>query len=117
MMNFIQLFLNRKINNTKCYLTISKSLSSIHDHNDATKIKITKNKITNIGKSISEADGFDTGFFILHSEVFNDVKNLSEKKFLTLSDVMQVLIQEQKLYFIEVVADSWLDIDTKVDFF
>ena len=105
-----------KINNTKCYLTISKSLSSMHDSNDATRVKIVENKITNIGKSISEADGFDTGFFILHSEAFNNIKNLSEKKFLALSDVMKVLIQEQKLYFIEVVADSWLDIDTKIDF-
>ena len=59
---------------------------------------------------------FDTGFFVLHSEAFNDVKNLSEKKFLALSDVMKVLIQEQKLYFIEVAAGSWLDIDTKKDF-
>ena len=116
MMNFYSTIFKSKINNAKCYLTISKSLSSMHDHNDATKVKITKNKITNIGKSLGEADGFDTGFFILHSEAFNDVKNLSEKKFLVLSDVMQVLIQEQKLYFIEVVADSWLDIDTKIDF-
>jgi len=91
---FYSTIFKSKINNTKCYLTISKSLSSMHDHNDATKVKITKNKITNIGKSISEADGFDTGFFILHSEAFNDVKNLSEKKFLALSDVMQVLILE-----------------------
>jgi len=105
-----------KINNAKCYLIITKSLSSMHDYNDATRVKIVENKITNIGKSISEADGFDAGFFILHSEAFNDVKNLSEKKFLALSDIMQVLIQEQKLYFIEVVADSWLDIDTKIDF-
>jgi len=54
----------------------------MHDYKDATRVKIVENKITNIGKSISEADGFDTGFFILHSEAFNDVKNLSEKKFL-----------------------------------
>jgi len=113
---FYSTIFKSKINNTKCYLAISKSLSSMHDHNDATKVKITENKITNIGKSINEADGFDSGFFILHSEAFNDVKNLSEKKFIALSDVMQVLIQEQKLYFIEVVADSWLDIDTKIDF-
>ena len=39
-----------KINNTKCYLAISKSLSSMHDYNDATRVKITENKITNIGK-------------------------------------------------------------------
>jgi len=68
----------------------------MHDSNDATRVKIVENKITNIGKSISEVDGFDTGFFVLHSESFNDVKNLSEKKFLALSDVMKVLIQEQK---------------------
>jgi len=105
-----------KINNTKCYLTISKSLSSMHDYNDATRVKIVENKITNIGKSINETNGFDAGFFVLHSEAFNDVKNLSEKKLLSLSDVMKVLIQEQKLYFIEVAADSWLDIDTKIDF-
>jgi len=54
---FYSTIFKSKINNTKCYLTISKSLSSMHDHNDATKVKITKNKITNIGKSISEADG------------------------------------------------------------
>ncbi len=71
----------------------------MHDYNDATKIKITENKITNIGKSINEMDGFDAGFFVLHSETFNNIKNLSEKKFLSLSDVMQELIQEQKLYF------------------
>jgi len=105
-----------KINNTMCYLAISKSLSSMHDYNDATKIKITENKITNIGKSINEMDGFDAGFFVLHSETFNNIKNLSEKKFLSLSDVMQELIQEQKLYFIEVTGGSWLDIDTKKDF-
>ena len=105
-----------KINNTKCYLAISKSLSSKHDYNDATRVKISEKKITNIGKSISEVDGFDTGFFVLRSETFNDVKNLSEKKSLSISDVMQELIQEQKLYFIEVAAESWLDIDTKKDF-
>ncbi|RUA19026.1 MAG: hypothetical protein DSY29_03340, partial [Alphaproteobacteria bacterium] len=80
------------------------------------RVKISENKITNIGKSISEVDGFDTGFFVLRSETFNDVKNLSEKKSLSISDVMQELIQEQKLYFIEVAAESWLDIDTKKDF-
>ena len=79
---FYSTIFKSKINNTKCYLTISKSLSSMHDHNDATKVKITKNKITNIGKSISEVDGFDTGFFVLNSEAFNDVKNLSEKNHL-----------------------------------
>ena len=105
-----------KINNTKCYLAISKSLSPKHDYNDATRVKISENKITNIGKSISEVDGFDTGFFVLRSETFNDVKNLSEKKSLSISDVMQELIQEQKLYFIEVAGGSWLDIDTKKDF-
>ena len=113
---FYSTIFKSKINNTECYLAISKSLSSMHDYNDATRVKIIENKITNIGKSLSEVDGFDTGFFVLCSDTFNNIKNLSEKKFLSLSDVMQELIQEQKLYFIEVAAESWLDIDTKKDF-
>ncbi len=113
---FYSTILKSKIDNTKSYLAISKSLSLVHDYNDATKVKIDENKITNIGKSISEVGGFDTGFFVLRPESFNDVKNLYEKKFLSLSDIMKVLIHEQKLYFIEVAASSWLDIDTKKDF-
>ena len=103
-----------KINN-KSYLIISRTLSSLNDFNDATKVKVVEDKINDIGKSIKDSNGFDTGFFILNSDQFNNVNKLSVREKLSLSEVIQELVQQKKLYFIEVPEDSWLDIDTSQD--
>jgi len=103
-----------KINN-KSYLIISRTLSSLNDFNDATKVKVVEDKISDIGKSIKDSNGFDTGFFILSSDEFNDVNKLSVREKLSLSEVIQELVQQKKLYFVEVPEDSWFDIDTNQD--
>jgi len=103
-----------KINN-KSYLIISRTLSTLSDFNDATKVKVVENKINDIGKSIKDSNGFDTGFFILSSDEFNDVNKLSVREKLSLTEVIQELVQQKKLYFIEVSEDSWFDIDTNQD--
>ena len=101
--------------NNKSYLIISRTLSSLNDFNDATKVKVVEDKISDIGKSIKDSNGFDTGFFILNSDQFNKVNKLSVRKKLSLTDVIQELVQQKKLYFIEVSEDSWFDIDTSQD--
>ena len=103
-----------KINN-KSYVIISRTLSPLNDFNDATKVKVVENKISDIGKSIKDSNGFDTGFFILSSDQFDDVNKLSVREKLSLSEVIQELVQQKKLYFIEVPEDSWFDIDTNQD--
>ena len=103
-----------KINNKSC-LIISRTLSSLNDFNDATKVKVVNDKINEIGKSVKDSNGFDTGFFILNSDQFNKVNKLSVRKKLSLTDVIQELVKQKKLYFIEVPEDSWIDIDTNQD--
>ena len=103
-----------KINN-KSYLIISRTLSFLNDFNDATKVKVVDDKINDIGKSINDNNAFDTGFFILNSDQFNNVNKLSVREKLSLSEVIQELVQQKKLYFIEVSEDSWFDIDTNQD--
>ena len=111
---FYKSILKYKINN-KSHLVISRALSSMNDFNDATKVKVAKDKISDIGKSIKDSNGFDTGFFILNSDEFNNVNQLTVKKKLSLTEVMQKLVQQKILYFIEVSANSWFDIDTNQD--
>ena len=41
--------------------------------------------------------------------------NYQSRKKLSLSEVIQELVQQKKLYFIEVPEDSWIDIDTNQD--
>jgi len=73
----------------------------LNDFNDATKVKVVEDKISDIGKSIKDSNGFDTGFFILNSDEFNNVNKLSVRKKLSLTEVIQELVQQKKLYFIE----------------
>jgi len=101
--------------NNKSYLIISRTLSSLNDFNDATKVNVVDDKINDIGKSINDNNAFDTGFFILNSDEFNNVNKLSVREKLSLSEVIQELVQQKKLYFIEVPEDSWFDIDTNQD--
>ena len=101
--------------NNKSYLIISRTLSSLNDFNDATKVNVVDDKINDIGKSINDNNAFDTGFFILNSDEFNNVNKLSVREKLSLSEVIQELVQQKKLYFIEVLEDSWFDIDTSQD--
>ena len=101
--------------NNKSYLIISRTLSSLNDFNDATKVNVVDDKINDIGKSINDNNAFDTGFFILNSDQFNNVNKLSVREKLSLSEVIQELVQQKKLYFIEVSEDSWFDIDTNQD--
>ena len=58
---FYRSILKYKINN-KSYLVISRTLSSMNDFNDATKVKVAEEKISDIGKSIKDNNGFDAGF-------------------------------------------------------
>jgi len=111
---FYKTILKYKINNKSC-LIISRTLSSLNDFNDATKVKVGGEKINDIGKSIKDSNAFDTGFFILNSSEFNNVSKLSVRKKLSLTEVIQELVQQKKLYFIEVSEDSWFDIDTNQD--
>ena len=113
---FYKTILKYKINNKSC-LIISRTLSSLNDFNDATKVKVVNDKINEIGKSVKDSNGFDTGFFILNSDQFNKVNKLSVRKKLSLTDVIHELVQQKKLYFIEVPEDSWIDIDTNQDLY
>ena len=107
---FYKTILKYKINN-KSYLIISRTLSSLNNFNDVTKVKVVEDKIGDIGKSIKDSNGFDTGFFILNSDEFNNVNKISVRKKLSLTEVIQELVKQKKLHFIEVSEDSWFDID------
>lgn len=101
----------RKINDVKedNYLFVS---NYCYDPQEATKVKVKDKYIVKIGKELSDYDYFDTGFFILNYQVFSYIESLLDKEKIKLSDVMQLLANEKKLFF-KLIEDIWLDIDTK----
>ena len=113
--SFFKTIAEKSIENNKCYLAISKTLSQFNEFNDATKVKIKNGNISHIGKSIKAIDGFDTGFFVIASQIFKYIGNMSNEKSISLSHIMQKIADNNHLCCIEVPALSWLDIDTKED--
>ena len=113
--SFFKTIAEKSIENNKCYLAISKTLSQFNEFNDATKVKIKNGNISHIGKSIKAIDGFDTGFFVIASQIFKYIGNMSDEKSISLSHIMQKIADNNHLCCIEVPALSWLDIDTKED--
>jgi len=112
---FFETIVEKNIENNKSYLAISKTLSQFNELNDATKVKIKNGNISHIGKSINEIDGFDTGFFVINSQIFKHIDNMSDEKNISLSRLMQKIADNNHLCCIEVPAQSWMDIDTKED--
>lgn len=80
---------------------------------EATKVKVSGEKITKIGKQLTDYDYFDTGFFICDYEIFSYAEKLAKKsKKVSLSSIMQEAADNGKLgYF--VIDNFWIDIDTE----
>ena len=78
---------------------------------EATKVKVKGDNIIKIGKDLAEFDYFDTGFFICTSEVFKYIEKLLHREKIKLSDIMQEMAYEGKLFY-KRIEDFWIDIDT-----
>ncbi len=79
---------------------------------EATKVKLQDGRVREIGKDLTEFDGFDTGFFILTPEVFETAeKVVAGREEVTLSEI----VKEAALPVTEVSGLYWTDVDTPED--
>ncbi len=85
-----------------------------HDPEEATKVKTEGKFIVKIGKNLKDYDFFDTGFFVLNSEIFRYIEKILDKNKISLSQIMQLVANDKKLFY-KKVEDVWIDIDTKED--
>jgi len=84
---------------------------------DATKVLVASDGyIKDIGKSIPQWNGVDTGLFLLNGAIFDvldHVKNMANP--LTLSYCVKQMIKSHRLWACDVSGFFWLDIDTWED--
>ena len=83
------------------------------DPKEATKVKVKRGRIEDIGKDLKEFDGFDTGFFILSKARIKKeiLESLKKEKTIEMKDVAKKL--SLKAAFLD--GKFWMDIDTKED--
>jgi len=95
-------------------LCVDRNPRYLIDIGEATKVFVDEDGyIMNIGKTLSEWNGVDTGVFLLGKVIFDVISDADVPP--TLSDCMKRLIDKASLRACDVSGLFWLDVDTWED--
>lgn len=81
-----------------------------HNPEEATKVKVERGRIIEIGKNLRNYDFYDTGFFYCKKEIFEHIDTSKQK--ITLSSIISQLSKKGKVCY-RSIDEFWIDIDTK----
>ncbi len=101
-----------KLGREESILCVDKSIKSIFDIHDATKVKVRQGKIEDIGKYLEQYNGIDTGMFLCSPNFFKVLERTIRKGFCSLSDAVRALAKQKKARSHEITNRFWLDVDT-----
>ena len=87
------------------------------DMDDVTRVKVENGKICDIGKGMTDSNGFDTGIFLCSSAIFEALDQSREKDGdTTLSGAIRVLAEDGRARAISSSGGFWIDVDDPAAF-
>jgi 1L-myo-inositol 1-phosphate cytidylyltransferase / CDP-L-myo-inositol myo-inositolphosphotransferase len=87
------------------------------DMQDVTRVRIESGRIVDIGKGLTDADGFDTGVFMCTPALFDALKRSQERHGdCSLSGAVRVLAAEGRARAVEINGRHWIDVDDSAAF-
>jgi 1L-myo-inositol 1-phosphate cytidylyltransferase len=104
--------LQQTLRDDEVILGVDYNIDRIFDLEDATKVKIQGDNITDIGKDLVRYDALDTGMFLCGPSLFERLESAKNNGNCSLSDGMRRLCQERKLKAFDVGDGRWQDVDT-----
>ncbi len=86
--------------------------NSLVDMGDVTRVKTEGGKINNIGKGLTDFNGFDTGIFLSTPAIFGTLKRCAEESGDTsLCGAVRVLATEGRAKAVDINGHFWIDVD------
>lgn len=85
------------------------------DLSDATKVRLSGDRVTAIGKGIRPWDAIDAGCFILSRAIFDALRAVPPTESRTVSSAMRQLVERRALRAVEMADVRWVDVDTPAD--
>ena len=90
---------------------------SLVDMEDVTRVKTEDGKIRNIGKGLTDFNGFDTGIFFCTPAIFEALEHSTEKHGeTTLSGAVRILATVGRARAFHTSGGFWIDVDDPVAF-
>ena len=91
-------------------------ISSV-DMEDVTRVKVKDGKILDIGKGMTDFNGFDTGIFLCTTAIFKALERSTKQDGdITLSGAVKILAAEGKAKTFEISGRFWIDVDDPAAF-
>ena len=85
------------------------------DLGDATKVRVSGNRVMAIGKALDPWDAIDAGCFVLTPDVFDALRRVPGNEPRTVSSGMRQLVERGALGAVDLDGISWVDVDTPGD--
>lgn len=94
-------------------LLVDYKVNEIFDMEDATKVYSQNGTIQSIGKQITDFNCIDTGVFVCTKRLMQEIKKVYKSKGdASLSDGVQALANENKMFTLDIGDAFWQDVDT-----
>lgn len=101
-----------RLQDDECVLVVDRTPKEYIDLDDATKVKIEKEHLQDIGKKIKDYNCVDCGIFLLSPSIFEALEESIEAGDETLSGGIRVLARKRRIKPFDVKNNFWIDIDT-----
>lgn len=98
-----------------CTLVVDTDTASVHDVDEATKVRREGRRLVAIGKELDRFDGVDTGVFLCRPPLFEALREASAAGRHTLSDAVRLLIARREAGWVSADGLFWQDVDTPSD--
>lgn len=85
------------------------------DLSDATKVRLSGDRVTAIGKALDRWDAIDAGCFLLTPAIFDVLKRVPSSEPRTVSSAMRLLAERRALAAHDLQGVRWMDVDTPAD--
>lgn len=95
-----------------CLLAVDPRIDQVFDRDDATKVQLSGQTITAIGKELTSFEAIDTGLFYCHPMLFSALKQARAAGDGSLSGGLRRLIATHQVLAVPIGDHFWIDVDT-----
>lgn len=110
--NTARMLLHQKLGRDEVMLAIDRNIGRVFDLDDATKVRLERDRIVEIGKMLPDYDALDTGMFLCSPALFGYLEMAATGGNCSLSDGLRMMARKQTFKAFDIGDAQWLDIDT-----
>src|SRR5260370_30060213 len=104
--------LRQPLDGNEVILAVDRNIEGIFDLDDATKVKVDKDRIVEIGKALRQYNALDTGMFLCSPALFSWLEMAAVDGNCSLSDGLRLMAANRKFKAFDIGDAHWQVVDT-----